>query len=224
MNASKRLALGLLIAAILLFVGLLFWPFLVRNIIQPLALVAWLLLRILVLSLHQKYFWYAAIAVALLVLFRLLPRMQPDAPSDAYLGKNSTIINIEYWRSLFIYNGQTVQEEKTLKRELTHLLASLYASKQSTADDFRIHEALKQGRLPLPENLHTLLFTQEPPAAGGTLQKLSRSIRKTAREWIRQWTGQEKAEHYQMIEQALTFMETSLEIKNDDGNPTQTRH
>jgi hypothetical protein len=39
------------------------------------------------------------------------------------------------------------------------------------------------------------------------------SIEKTPRKWIRQWTGREKTEHYQMIDEVLSFMEASLEIK-----------
>jgi len=224
MNISRRVVLSLLIAAIVLFVGLLFWPFIVNNIIKPVALVLWLLLRILVLSIHQKYIWYAVIFVSFLFLFRFLPDEQSDVPSQASREPNTAIINIGYWRSLFIYNGQNVREEETLKRELTYLLTSLHASNQSTANNFGIHDALRKGEIPLPGTIHAFLFPQELAASGGPLKRFFQSIRKTLRQWIRQWTGREKAEHFQLIDEVLNFMETSLEITHDDRKRSQTEH
>jgi K+-sensing histidine kinase KdpD len=224
MSISKRLVISLLIAAIVLFLMMLFWPFVLNNIIKPASLVLWLLLRILVLSIHQKYFWYAVIFVACILLFRLLPQPQSETQSKVHLGTNTTMINIGYWRGLFIYSGQNIQDEKTIKRELTHLLASLYATKQSTTNNFGIHDDMQQGRIPLPGNIHTFLFSQESPISGGPLKKFLHSIRNTSQKWIHRWTGQEKAEHYRMIDEVLNFLETSLEINHDDRKPTHNQH
>ena len=224
MKLSKRVVLSLLIVAIVLFLGMLFWPFIVTNIIRPIALVVWLLLRILVLSIHQKYIWYVVIFAAFFFLFRFLPQEQSDVQSSVSSEPNTTILNIEYWRNLFIYNGQNVREEETLRRELTHLLTSLHAWHQSTANNYFIHDALQKGEIPLPGNIHTFLFSQEPPASGGLLKRFFQSIRKTPQKWIRQWTGQEKADHFQMIAEVLNFMETSLEITNDDRIRSQNKH
>ena len=213
-----------LIAAIVLFLGMLFWPFIVKDIIEPIALAVWLLLRILVLSIHQKYFWYAVIFAACIVLFRLLPQARADVQSDTYLETNTTMINIGYWRVLFTYDGQNVRDERILRRELTQLLKALYASKQNTPNDFRIHDALQQGKFPLTENIRSFLFPPELPAPVGWINMFFESIRKTPRKWIRQWTGQEKAEHDQMIYEILNFMEVSLEIKNDDRKLPQNKH
>jgi hypothetical protein len=224
MNRSRRVALSLLIAAIVLFIGMLFWPFIVNNIIRPIAVVVWLLLRVLVLSIHQKYIWYVVIFAAFIVLFRFLPQEQSDLQSYASPERNTTITNIESWRSRFIYDGQNVLEEETLKRELTHLLTSLHAGHQRTSNDFSIHDALQKGEIPLPGNIHTFLFSQELPASGGPLKRFSQSIRETSQTWIRRWTGREKAEHFQRIDEVLNFMETSLEITNDDRNRPQNKH
>jgi hypothetical protein len=224
MNISRRLAGALLIAAIVLFLGLLFWPFLLNNLIRPVALVLWLLLRILVLSIHQQYFWYAVILAAFLVLIRLLPWEQPAVPPEIFLEPNTTLNKIRYWRSLFLYTDQNVQEEKTLRNELIHLLTSFYASSQRKANNFRIYEALQHGEIPLPENIHRFLFPPQPQASGGRLSTFFRSVREAPRQWVRRWTGQEKAEHFQRIEDVLQFMETSLEIKHDDRKLSQDQH
>jgi hypothetical protein len=220
MNTSRRIAISFLVAAVILFLGILFWPYILNNIIEPIALVIWFLLRILVLGIHQKYFWYVVIFVAFIYLFRMPPMKPSEVQTDVSQETNTTIINIAYWRGLFIYNGQSIEEEKTLKRELIHLLTSLYASKQSTSNSYAIHDGMQQGKIPLPENIHSFLFSQESPLTGNPLKKFFQSSRKTFRQRIRQWTGQEKAERYQLIDEVLNFMESSLEIKNDDRKPT----
>ena len=223
MNRSKRFVLAFLVAVLVVFLGLLFWPFVLNNIIQPTVLVIWLLLRILVLSIHQKYFWYVVIFGALLLLLRILRQTQTQLPSHASFETNSTITNIRYWRGLFLYSRQDLLEDKNLKRQLTHLLTALYALRQGASNDFRMHDALQQGTIPLPEKIHTFLFPPEP-VSGGPLKKFFQTIRTTPRRWIRQWTGQEKAEHYRMIDDVLNFIETSLEINNDDRNLSQNNH
>lgn len=223
MKLSRRVVLSLLVAAILLFLALLFWPFVVDNILRPTALVLWLLLRILVLSIHQKYIWFAVLIAAFVVLFRLLPQEQTEIQSDAAHGMNGTMINIRYWRGLFTYNGQTVHDQKALKRQLTYLLTSFYASKHNAARDFRFEEELRQGKVPLPETIAAFLFPPEPTTRGW-LRTLFYSLRDKPRKWIRQWTGREKAEHYQVIEEVLRFLESSLEIKHDDTTHSQNKH
>jgi len=224
MNIPKRVVVSLLIVLVVLFLGLLFWPFTVNNIIKPIAMVLWLLVRILVLSIHQRYFWYAAIVLAFLVLLRFLPRLQAESQSDAYPETNTTLIKISYWRGLFIYNGQSAQSDTTLRRQLIQLVASLSALKEGRPNDYRILDALQQGQIELPESIRSLLFPPEPPAAGGPVRKFLRSIRMTITKWIRQWSGREKIEHYKMIDEVLNFMEASLEIKNTNGKNSQNQH
>ena len=213
MKISRRLIVALLFAALLIFLGLLFWPFTVNNIIRPTALVLWFLLRILVLSIHQQYFWYAAILVAVFVLFRNLPRARSDEQANTYPDANTTMIKVGYLRGLFPYSGQNIYSDGTLKRQLIQLVTSLYALKQGVPNDFRVFDALQQGQIPMPENIRAFLFPQMPPVAGGPIGRFFRSIRTSLIRWIRQWTGREKTEHYKMIEEVLNFMETSLEIK-----------
>jgi hypothetical protein len=158
------------------------------------------------------------------LLFRFLPQEQSEVQPSASREPNTAIMNIGYWRNLFVYNAQNTGEEETLKRELTYLLTSLHASNQSASINFGIRDALQKGKIPLPGNIHTFLFSQELPASGGLLRRFFQSIRKTPRQWIWQWTGQKKAEHFQMIDEVLNLMETSLEITNDNRIHSQNKH
>jgi len=223
-SVSRRLVIGAFFLLMILFVGLLFWPFVLNEIIKPTALVVWTLLRVFVLSIDQKYYWVAIILITSFFLYRRLPLSpQPAVQSEDEQHSNATIKTINHWRSLFNPMDQHIQVNKILKKNLAGLLLSLYATKQHTSADFRLYDALQQGQIPLPERIHAFLFLEEPQPAGRSFKKLVQSIRNTPRKWIRRWTGQEAAEHYRMVDEILFFMETSLEMKNDDGtfNPHQ---
>lgn len=216
MKISRRVIVSFLAAVIVLFVGLLLWPFILNSIIKPMALVVWFLLRILILSVDQEYFWIIMILVAVIFLFRLLPREQPSPQPVDFSRPNTTINRIGYWHFLFTYDGRNVQEDKVARQELIRLLTSFYASKQRIANNFGIYEALQQGEIPLPEKIYAYLFPQEIQDSTGLIEKFFRSFRMTPQKWIYQWSGKAKAEHERMISEVLNFLETSLEIKNDD--------
>jgi hypothetical protein len=196
--------------------GLLFWPFILNNIIKPTALVVWLLLRILVLSIDQHYYWYGLIFIVVIFLFRVLSYSHETVRTDVYRESNTTLDNIEFWRVRFTGNSHNGWDEKILKRDLLHLLIDLYALDRNSSNNFDIYQALQLGEVPLPEHIHAYLFSEEPRASGHSIIRFFQSIRETPRYWMRRWTGQEKAEQYQRIAEVLNFIESSLEIKNDD--------
>ncbi len=215
MKITQRVVVSCLVAAILLWIGVLFWPFLLNNIIKPTALVAWILLRILVLSIDQHFYWYALIVVVLVYLIRVLSYSQETAHPDVYQESNTTLDNIDYWRVRFSGNSHNSWDQKILKRDLLHLLISLYTLDQNTANNFDVYKAVQQGEIPLPENIHAFLFFEEPRSSHSII-RFFQSIRETPRKWIRRWTGQAQAEQTQRITEVLSFIEASLEIKNDD--------
>ena len=224
MKFSRRVTGLILFVSIILLVGMLFWPFILNNIIGPTSLVTWLLLRIFVLSIDQKYYWGAIIFIVLVFLFRLLFQNQIDIKSEESPETNATIKTIDYWRTLFTLTSGYVQDQETVKRELIRLLLSLYASKQRTSTNFLLYESLQKGEFPLPEHIHRFLFPDEKKKPERSLNKLIKTIRAAPRKWIRRWTGQETAEYYRMIDEVFCFMEKSMEIKNDDGKFTPNRH
>lgn len=217
MNSSRRLVIFSFFLFVALLGGILFWQFILNEIIQSISIVVWLLLRILVLSIDQKYYWGAIIFIAAFFIYRFVPQqpnaVEPGDPPDS----NSTLRTVGYWRNLFTFTDQHSLAKKNLKRELVRLLIAFYATKQRTTANFRLYEALQQGDLPLPEHIHTYLFFEEPEGTKRSLEKRIQSIRMAPQQWIRRLTGQETVEHNQMIDEVLCFMETELEIKNDNG-------
>jgi hypothetical protein len=224
-NVPGRLVIFVFFLLTILLMGMIFWPFILNEIVAPTSMAAWVLLRILVLSIDQKYFWVAVIFISSFFLYRsLLPRFPSAIQTDDFQRPNETMRSIGYWRRRFTVIDHKVQDDKSLKRELAYLLLTLYATKQDIPAGFRLYDALQSGQIPMPERIHTLLFLEEPQGSGRFIRRLLRSIQKTPRKWIRRWTGQEEAEHYRMIDEVLGFMETSLEIKNDERSFITNKH
>jgi hypothetical protein len=213
---SRRLVIFLFCLCVTCLAGILFWPFILNEIITPVSMVVWLLLRLLVLSIDQKYYWGAIILAVLFFLIRFLPQDKPAVESGELQNTNATIRTIDYWRSLFTLTENDLRDEKALKQELARLLLALYAAKQHTSANFGLYEALQRGEIPIPEQIHTFLFWEEPQAARPPLKRFLQSVGNAPRKWIRRWTGEESAEHYRMIDEVLCFIETSLEMKNEN--------
>jgi hypothetical protein len=206
-------------------VGMLFWPFILNDIITPISLVVWILLRILVLSIDQKYYWGAIIFITAFFLYRrLLPPPQLTIQAEDFQNSNEIMRTIGYWRSLFTLTDQNIQADKTLKEGLARLLLSLHATKQRDLVYFQLYAALQQGEIPIPDQIHTFLFLEEPREVGRSFKKRVQFIGNTPRKWRRRWTGQESAEYYRMIDEVFCFIETSLEMKNDDGKFNPNKH
>jgi hypothetical protein len=187
-------------------------------------MVVWVLLRVFVLSVDQKFYWMVIVLIsAFLLLRRVLSSPQTTAPSTVFQRPNATIENIQYWHSLLAASARHPQDNRTTKKELAHLLLLLYATKKRASADYRLYEALQQGEIPLPEPIRAFLFPEAPKQSERPLKKFLQSIRKTPKKWIRRWTGQEQAEYYQRVDQVLDFVETSLEIKDDDRKLTPNR-
>jgi len=223
MKPSIRVLVAIFFLSLSLLAGILFWPFILNDIITPISLVIWLLLRIFILSIGQQYYWGAIIFVILIFLFRLLPQDQGNTQEENFPDSNATIKTVEYWRSLFTLGNHNLHDSKTVKLELSRLLLSLYATRQRAAADFRLYEALQRREIPLPEDIHSFLFLEETQDNRRSFKERVQTLWKKPRTWIRRWTGQETAEYYRMIDKVISFMETSLEIKND-GNPTPNKY
>jgi hypothetical protein len=215
MKNSQKLAILIFIILVSLFIALMNWPFVMTQIIKPLSLVTWLLLRIFVLSIDQKYYWWALIFVVTILIFRILPREIStfEQPKSNYL--NETLITITHWRSLYMPNDSNVFG-KFREREFIRMMLSLYASKLHTEPDYKLYEALQNGSIPVPEQIRTILFPVEQKKEKRTIRTITRSFFNAPRLWLYRSTGREAADKNQMIEELLAFFETSLEMNDED--------
>lgn len=224
MQRSRRILFIVLLAGFLLFLGLVFQRFLLANLVLPAALVVWLLLRITVLSIGQEVYWWALIfLIVLLAIFRLIWASGVSEPHQVSQS-NATLDRVQHWQDSIRSNVHRTGDDFTFRRDLSWLLTSLYASRQQGFANYQIREALLKHEIPLPERVYSFLFTNEPATPRQTFFKhpigasiqLVNAMRMAPRRWIRRWSGREKAEYYNAIDELLALMETSLEMKSDD--------
>jgi hypothetical protein len=224
MPKNKRTVLLTLIVVILLLLGLIFRQFVIDDIVMPVALVFWLLLRIFVLSIGQSIYWGTGILLVVVYVFYRVFQGQSGEHLVDLPDPNPTLNNLEYWRTSIILTSDQGGVKNSLKQEITGLLVSMYSSHHPDSANFQIYNALKQGQIPLPEPVQAFLFDQEPEEPRPSLFKdpvaaienFFRSIHRDVQNWIRQRTGRDRAEYYQAIEEVIEFMENSLEMKHDD--------
>lgn len=228
MEKKRQYLLFALLAGFLLYLGLVFQQELLANIILPAATVVWLLLRIFVLSIDQQIYWWLLIflvgLIALIRLFRDPGAIEPDQLPDA----NPTLDRVRHWQTSILSNIYENGERNYLKADLRRLLTTMYSARRPGSAHFEIEAALEQRQISLPEPIYTYLCADQPVAPRQTFIKhpvaaIKQTLRMAPQRWLRRWTGREAAEYYEAIDEVLTLMETSLEMKYDD-DPSATRN
>jgi hypothetical protein len=200
-----------------LLISFSFPDFVQDNFVRPIALVLLLGWRIL-LSIDQRIYWFALVlAVMLYALIRLYRLFQaPDTFEQTQSpDSNSTLEQISHWQTSIRLTDFNLDQSDSLKRNLINMLAAIYASKQFRAVPYEVYGALEQRQIPLPESVYTFLFPAKPSGAQLSIKWLLHNLRNMPRKQIRRWTGREKAEYYQMLEQVLKFMEAVMENEDD---------
>jgi hypothetical protein len=213
MKISRRLVIFIFFLLVVLFVALLNWPVVVSEIIEPFSLVAWLLLRIFVLSIDQQYYWIGLILAVSIFAIRFLPKESNIVEQTESNRPNETLNSIAHWRSLYLPNDSNTYG-KFREREYARMLLSLYAAKMHVASDFMLYDALRKGSIPIPENIRLYLFPEEPKKERKTIRTFVLSIIDIPKAWLRRSTGQEEAAKNRMVEDVLAFFEFSLEMND----------
>ena len=219
MKISRRTVLIItVILGLFLLVGFSFPSFVEDNFITPIALVLWLCWRILQ-SIDQPIYWLALIlAVVFYFLIRLYRWAQGGDTFEQTQSpdSNAALEKISYWRTSIRLTGFKIDPSNSLERNLAKMLAALYASKQLHVAQHEVYSALERRQMPLPEPVYTFLFPAQSSGAKRSIRQILRNLRDIPRKQIRRWTGREKAEYYQLLDQVLKFMESVMENEHDD--------
>jgi hypothetical protein len=215
---SRRVLIIALILGLFLLIGFTFPSFIQDNFVTPIALVLLLGWRI-VQSIDQQIYWFVLIfAVALYAFIRLYRLFQvPDTFEQTQSPDlNTALEQINYWWTSLRLTDFRCDRSRGLQRSLAHMLAASYASKQLHVTQYEVYDALEQRQLPLPEPIYTFLFPAQSASAKRSIKQMLRDWRDMPHRQIRRWTGREKAEYYQLLEQVLKFMESVMENDDDD--------
>jgi hypothetical protein len=215
---SRRVLIIALILGPFLLIGFMFPSFIQDNFVTPIALVLLLGWRI-VQSIDQQIYWFVLIfAVVLYAFIRLYRLFQvPDTfEQTSSLDRNVTLEQINYWQTSLRLTDFKIDRSNLMSRNLANMLATVYTSKQLHVTQYEIYRALEQRQLPLSEPVYGFLFPAPSSGAKRSIKQLLRDLRDIPRKRIRRWTGREKAEYYQLLEQTLKFMESVMENEDDD--------
>jgi hypothetical protein len=212
MKGPERLVLSLLVFAAILFACVLFWPFLLENILKPLSLTGWLLLRIFLLSISQATIWGILIVAAILFFaFRFLLSGSAEAEYGTRPA-NSTLTNLEFWRTSMSVRPYYPDKIIDLRKKMIQVLVSIYASRKRIPPNFTVLEAFQQGDIPLPPAVHAFLFAVEKKEPWRAFP-----------DWLKRISGREASEHYHNLEQCLNFLDNFMEVK-DERNAIEKDH
>ncbi|HSD85420.1 MAG TPA: hypothetical protein VLG46_16270 [Anaerolineae bacterium] len=170
-------------------------------------------------SIDQQVYWlvliWAVVIYCLIRLYRWIHGVETFEQAHSS-DLNAALEQISYWRTLIHLTDFKIDPSSSLERSLAKMLAALYASQQLHVAPHETYSALEQRQMPLPEPVYTFLFAAPSSGAKRSLKQILRNLRDFPRKQIRRWTGREKAEYYQVLEQVLEFMESVMEKEHDD--------
>jgi len=227
MKNRLRYVLFFLFIALLLLAGLAFRQFVLAAILLPAATAVWLLLRIFVLSIPQQVFWWCAIVVAAVAAFvGLFARVAvisriPVADPDPVRDRVST------WRDSIRLHLLAGVDRDTFRSNLMWLFTSLYFSRGQGKAKYQVRDDILERRIPIAESIYSYLFFSPLPAPRRSfvthpverLRMMSESFTRGIQEWVRRRTGRTAADRVRAIDDILTFMEKSLEMRQENDAP-----
>jgi len=135
------------------------------------------------------------------------------------------------WRDSILLHLLAEVDEGTLKRELMWLFTSLYSSRHQGKAKYQIRDGILERRIPVPESIYAFLFSSPRPVPKRSFMKhpaervrmVKDSFIRAVQGWIRRRTGRETSDRVHAIDDLLTYMETSLEMRQENDAAEVTR-
>jgi len=224
MARDRRLPVRVLLGGMALAVAILAWPWLRAYLITPLTLVVWLLLRVLVLPVHQAVYWTALVCAIPVLLWITLRRRAVDASARFPPARFARAHPVETWRWLV---EQTASGARALPavgwNGFVQLTVSLEALERRVAPDYLLHDALRSGQVPLPPEVHAFLFPRPPARPRRRAARLARWLGQAPRRALHRLSGRDRAERLRSMSRLLSFLEDSLEMTCHD-DPDEPAH
>ncbi len=188
------------ILAGLLVLGIVFRDFLISSILEPLTIVFWLLLRIL-MSVDQGVYWGLALLLAVILVVRLVPPQREEYLRRPVIEKDLPVDRVKYWRQLVALSHRDAHSQ-ALNTALLDLLVSTYTL-ENRGSPAEVREALRSGQMPLPARLHAFLF----PAAARPEPAWKR-LAGSARAGLAKLQGKSLYASDEMIKEILDYIES----------------
>lgn len=212
MDNLKKYFLPFLVLGSFFSLAVVFRSFLMTNIIEPIALFLWTLWRI-VASVNQNVYWIILIALCILVMIRLVPRVTNNPPSTAYTYKYSWPNPVEHWRTLIQEASLGRSEFEHLRDGLKQLIESVVAQVERS-DPKGSDEIPVMGKVSMSPAAYRFLFSSKEQAGMFSGSRWFDIIYLAPR-WFRMSAGKFIRQDMTSIDEILERMETEMDISHD---------
>ena len=213
MDKAAKYAVLLVMLSLVLGIVLFFPAGIERFVIEPVALVAWAIWRVIA-SVHQEVYWAGLIIVCLAFLIRMLPPGRSAAHDPAYQRRPMPRARVERWQALFEEAALGEDAKAALREALVDLIAGTISDDQQLAPS-EVMERLRTGMVPLPPAAYQYLFPG-PARDDGLAGRLRHAAVSGGPRWLRRWIHEEADPHRRTLDELLHWMEWNMEIKHDE--------
>jgi type IV secretory pathway VirB3-like protein len=211
MNNFKKYLVPLLLL-MLLATGLRAPSFVMTNVIEPIALVFWVVWRIIA-SVDQILYWILLIAVCFLLVLRLIPNRDGATVKAAYNYKYRPGNRIDYWTSLIRDSALERESAEILHGNLKSLLTSVFQNSQDSRP-IDVAELAAARKVPLSLETQRFLFSPGKLDKKVTLSATLSALLLRSR-WLLGKTGETNDQDARSIDEIIRWIETEMEISND---------
>ena len=212
MGNNKQFAFPILIMLLLVILIVSFRFFLLANVVRPVALLLWALWRV-ISSVDQQIYWMGLIILCSILVLRLFPS-DNNSTESAYRNRDKSLGRVEHWQTLIKDSTLGNNESKRLHDSLKDLLSTVVAEDEQS-EPTKLENGITKGKSRLPFTSQTLLFPQNKTQKNLSIGLPPNPIFLLPR-WLRSWASRFVRHDYTLIDETLRWMETELEINDEN--------
>jgi hypothetical protein len=156
---TDRILALVICLCVILALAIIFRSFLWTNLLQPIAVVFWLVWRVIA-SVNQKFYWGVVIAAALFLVIRLFPKDLPQPREDSGSDTLNQDNGFFPWHAAFTSACSSVYELEHLRKRILDLYVSV-AHQTDRIDLKEAEEMVKSRQIPLSEAGRSILLPEK---------------------------------------------------------------
>jgi len=209
MDRIKKYVLPFLILFLLVSLIVIFRSFLMAYIFEPVALLCWVVWRI-VSGVDQNIYWIVLIVICIILVIRLIFYKNDKPPNSAYNYTYKPLNRVEYWQTIIMDSDLGKNESEYLRDRLKELLI-IVITQGERSDSADTAEIIGNGNASLPLAAHRYLFPSRGEHGMFSLNQ-QRNFMFLVPRWLRGWTRKFFHQDHSLVDEILKWMETELEI------------
>ncbi len=212
-NMIRKFLLSLLILFLFVSIVIIFRSFLMHYIIEPVALLIWLVWRI-ISSVDQNIYWIVLIVFCVIIFLRLIPPGNEKSHISAYNYTYEAFSRVEHWQRLIWDSALGRIESEYLRDGLKELLIAVSAQNERS-DTPDSEEVIAKGKVSLSPAARRYLFPSSGENRVSSINSQRNSLFFVPRQ-LRRWGRKFVHQDHTLIDEILSQMETELEINYEE--------